>query len=201
VNVANEKMKKTQRKVIKWSISTMIPSLLIFILAQIVSGWNLSRIVHEIEESEKIMVSFNEIYEAWPERSTYESGSRLEAKYWAETHGWVVGIVAPEAEKHLARLQKNTSDLKAMRLWTWDDSIKLARASYIRHAVVWEELMNSQSQCLILQCVEVTFDDYGDEIESSFISAETEFNRISPRFDVFRVVARINKIFSDQDEN
>lgn len=197
MNVARENMKKTQRKVIKWSISTVIPSLLIFILAQIISGWNLSRIVQKIEESEKIMVSFNEIYEAWPERSTYEAGSRLDAKYWAETNGWVAGIVAPEAEKHLARLRKNTSDLKAMRLWTWDDSIKLARTSYIRHAAVWEELMNSQSECSGLQCVEVTLEDYGDEIKSSFIGSETEFDRISPRFDVFRVAARINKIFSD----
>ena len=201
MNVASEKMKKTQRRIIKWSISTIIPSLLIFILAQIISGWNLSRIVQKIEESERIMVSFNAIYEDWPERSTYETGSRLEAKYWAETNGWVVGIVAPEAEKHLARLRKNTSDLKAMQLWTWDDSIKLARTSYIRHAAVWEELMNSQSECPFLECLEVTFEDYGDEIESSFLSAETEFDRISPRFDMFRVVARINKIFSDQVEN
>jgi hypothetical protein len=197
MNVASEKMKRTQRRVIKWAISTIIPSLLIFISAQIISGWNLSRVIQKIEESEKIMVSFNEIYKAWPEPSTYETGSRLDAKYWAETNGWVVGIVAPEAEKHLARLRENTSDLKAMQLWTWDDSIKLARTSYIRHAVVWEELMNSQSQCSFLECLEVAFQDYGDEIDSSFISAKTEFDRISPRFDVFRVVTRINKIFAD----
>jgi hypothetical protein len=201
MNIASEKMNRTQRRIIKWCISTIIPSLLIFIAAQVIAGWNIYRVVHKIEESERIMVSFNEIYEDWPEPSTYETGSRLEAKYWAETNGWVVGIVAPEAEKHLARLRKNTSDLKAMKLWTWDDSIKLALASYVRHAAAWEELMNSQSECPFLECLEVTFDNYGNEIESSFVSAKTEFDRISPRFDVFRVVARINKIFSDEVES
>ena len=110
------------------------------------------------------------------------------------------GTISPEAEKHLARLEKNTIELEAMRLWTWDDSIGLARNAYLRHAQAWQDLMISHSQCSVLQCLEVSSGDLSEEIKNSFISAKMEFDRISPRFDLFGAEETIASIFSDEVE-
>ena len=88
-----------------------------------------------------------------------------------------------------------------MRLWTWDDSIGLARSFYIRHAHAWEDLINSHSQCVVLSCLEANFDNSGDEIENSFIDAQMEFDRISPRLDFFKSKEKITNIFSVEDED
>ena len=106
----SEKLKATQRKVIKWAISTIVPSVLIFFSTQIVSSWNLSRVVRKIEQSEMIMISYNKNFEQWPtdEPSQLEADDRLRSKYYSEVFGWVLGTIYPEAEKHIARLEKNT---------------------------------------------------------------------------------------------
>ena len=198
----SEKLKATQRKVIKWAISTIVPSVLIFFSTQIVSSWNLSRVVRKIEQSEMIMISYNKNFEQWPtdEPSQLEADDRLRSKYYSEVFGWVSGTIAPEAEKHLARLEKNTIELEAMRLWTWDDSIGLARNAYLRHAQAWQDLMISHSECSSLQCLEVSSGDLSEEIKNSFISAKMEFDRISPRFDLFGAEETIASIFSDEVE-
>ena len=198
----SEKLKATQRKVIKWAISTIVPSVLIFFSTQIISSWNLSRVVRKIEQSEMIMISYNKNFEQWPTDAPpkLEVDARLNSKYWSEVQGWVSGTIASEAEKHLDRLEKNTIELEAMRLWTWDDSIGLARSAYIRHAQAWQDLMISHSECPILQCLEVRSEEFSEEIKNSFISAKMEFDRISPRFDLFGAEETIASIFSDEVE-
>jgi hypothetical protein len=103
-----QKLKATQKKVIKWAISTIVPSVLIFFSTQIVSSWNLSRVVRKIEQSEMIMISYNKNFEQWPTDapSQLDTDDRLQSKYYSEVFGWVSGTIAPEAEKHLARLEK-----------------------------------------------------------------------------------------------
>jgi hypothetical protein len=60
--------------------------------------------------------------------------------------------------------------------------------------------MISHSECSILQCLEVSSGDLSEEIKNSFISAKMEFDRISPRFDLFGAEETIASIFSDEVE-
>ena len=55
-----ESIQKRQIKAVKWAISILLPSLLIFGFNQILISWNLDRLVSAVQDSEEIINSYSE---------------------------------------------------------------------------------------------------------------------------------------------
>ena len=69
------------KRALKWSISIVLPSLILFGSNQILVAWNLSNLLTAVEKSESSMKAYTSA------ATVNKPGPGVEAKYWGE-HGF-----------------------------------------------------------------------------------------------------------------
>ena len=196
-----ESIQKRQIKAVKWAISILLPSLLIFGFNQILISWNLDRLVSAVQDSEEIMNSYSEA--AMQNRPSSEEISND----WGEHGGdidfvsvkdkWIQNTVAPTALEYSNRYKAERIKIELLNLVTFDSGVKQARKEYIAHVKAWEKLLNQIGTCRYYICVLDAQDAASESISQTFRSSSTEFSRISPLFDLYNISDRVAKIFDN----
>jgi hypothetical protein len=197
--VSKVSIQKRQIKAVKWAISILLPSLLIFGFNQILISWNLDRLVSAVEVSEKTMVSYTDT--AKRNRPTSEEVSND----WGMNGGdidfvsikdkWIRNTVVPAALIHAQRLKAERINIESLNLLTFDSGVKQARKEYLAHVQAWEKLLIQISTCKYYLCALNAHDAANLSITQTFRSSSTEFSRISPLFDFYNIGERVAKIF------
>jgi hypothetical protein len=213
----------TRRRVVKWIISTAAPSFLIFGFSQVAVSWNLSRLASAVEKAELTLDPFQLEADAnWPVNppsrpiavntcingvcsDNYDTPEwKSYNAYWDETDAWVRGTLQPIAKSQLELLKNERARLKGLRFFIWGSSLEEARNSYVYHAKAWENYLSYVSSCTDFPCVQNPPVELYTSIEQTWNAAEIEYSRISPRFDPFNAVDRLDMIFrsirTDSDE-
>jgi len=197
------------KRALKWSISIVLPSLILFGSNQILVTWNLSNLLTAVENSESSMKTY------LAAAKVNKPGPGVEAKYWGE-HGfdieyigprdrWARENIVPAAIKYLPEIKENIAELEDMNLITFDQGMKLARESYIKHAIEWRNALEAiivcgerDSDSYLWLCIDNYYYNGGDaKISGTWNSAQMEFARISPMLGLYNVNSRISDIFKD----
>ena len=197
------------QKALKWAVSIILPSLILFGANQVLVTWNLSKLLTAVEESESSVKTYLDA------AKVNEPAPGVENNYWSE-HGmdieyigprdkWAREIIVPAAERSLPDLTAHIAELEAMNLLTFDQGIKLAKVSFLKHAKAWRSALEAviacgerQSDSYLWQCINDYYLNGGDEnISRTWDSAKMEFARISPMFDFYNINSRIFKDFGN----
>jgi len=198
---SKDSIQKRQIKVVKWAISILLPSLLIFGFNQILISWNLDRLVSAVEVSEEIMHSYSDA--AKQNRPSSEEISND----WGDNGGnidfvsvkdkWIQNTVAPTALEYSQKYKAERLKIESLSLVTFDSGVKQARKEYIAHIQAWEKFLSQISTCEYYICALDAHDAASESISQTFRSSSTEFSRISPLFDFYNIGNRVTKIFEN----
>lgn len=194
-----EKMEKRQIRLIKWAISIILPSLLIFGFNQVLISWNLNRLVNGVEKSEETM-------RLYIQDSRKDAPKPGEANLYWFNHGydtdyvdlwdqWIRKVVVPVSKKSLVQLKEDEARIENLQLMTFDSGVKQARKEYLGHIRAWKVHLEKLASCEYYSCVLDEYDRSQSSISQTFHASSTEFSRISPLFDLYGIGERIDKIF------
>ena len=196
----------TPNKALKWSISIILTSVILFSVNQIIVSWNLNKLITKIESTESNLSQYQVEY------SKDKPAPGVENEYWAQ-HGneidyvgpkdiWARNSILPTTTKYIPKLNKDIAELQSLNLITFDQSIKIAKDSYLEHAKVWLSLLEKTQACgnrptdsYLHSCIDDLY-YYGgsDDITRSWDNTRLEIKRISPMFNLFNLDSRILKI-------
>jgi hypothetical protein len=196
----------TPNKALKCSISIILPSVILFSVNQIVVSWNLNKLITKIESTESNLSQYQVEY------SKDKPAPGAENEYWAQ-HGneidyvgpkdiWARNSILPTTTKYIPKLNKDIAEMQSLNLITFDQSIKIAKDSYLEHANVWLSLLEKTQACgsrptdsYLYSCIDDLY-YYGgsDDITRSWDNTRLEIKRISPMFNLFNLDSRISKI-------
>lgn len=196
-----DSIQKRQIKIVKWAISILLPSLLIFGFNQILISWNLDRLVTAVEASEETMHLYSDAV-----KQNRPSSEEI-SNDWGENGGdidfvsvkdkWIQNTVAPAALEYSQKFKAERIKINSLRLVTFDSGVTQARKEYIAHIEAWEKLLNQISACDYYICVLDANDEASESISQTFRSSATEFSRISPLVDFYNIGNRVTKIFEN----
>lgn len=201
INGEVEKIEKTQIRLIKWAISIILPSLLIFGFNQVLISWNLNRLVNAVEKSEDTMRSYlRDSRENAPkpgEANLYWFNHGYDADYVDLWDQWIRKVVVPVSKNSLVQLEDDEARIENLQLLTFDSGVKQARKEYLGHVRAWKVHLEKLSSCDYYTCVRDEYDRSQMSISETFRASSTEFSRISPLFDLYGIGVRIDSIFSE----
>lgn len=196
-----DSFQKRQLKVVKWAISILLPSLLIFGFNQILISWNLDRLVSAVEASEDLMHTYSEATQQnrpTPEEISNDWGENgWDIDFVSVKDKWIQQTVAPTALKYSKEFKSERTKIEGLNLLTFDSGVKQARKEYIAHVRAWESLLIAISTCDYYTCVLDAQDAASESISQTFRSSSTEFSRISPLFDLYNIGDRVTEIFEN----
>ena len=204
----------SRKRLMKWIISTAAPGLLIFSFSQISASWNLSRLASAVEKVEFSLDPFQREQEAnWPVNppsrpiavqtcyngvctDNYDTPEwKSYNTYWDEKDAWVRQTLQPVSRSQLAEVKNRRESIQDLRFYIWGTSLEEARNSYVYHAKAWEKYLSYISSCTDFFCVNNPPIEIFSSIDQTWNAAEIEYSRISPRFDPFGAVNRLDSIF------
>ena len=209
-NVFNRFEKSTSpQKALKWAISIILPSLILFGANQVLVTWNLSNLLTAVEKSESSMNSYSAAVKVGKPapgvENEYWSVYGMDIDYVGPRDKWARENIVPAAVKFLPELKSSIAELEGMKLLTFDQGMKLAKVSYLNHAKEWRSALEA-----VIVCVERKIDSYlwrciddyyyyggSEKISRTWDSAKMEFARISPMFSFYSINSRISKVFGD----
>lgn len=209
----NLKLKKdiSPQRALRWAISITLPSLLLFSANQILISWNVSNLLTKVEISENVLKAYKN------SETKGEPKQGEESAYWGEHGGdieyigpkdrWARRYIVPAAEKYLPELKIKINELKKMNFFAFDQDIRIARDSYIKHASVWSDILEETISCgkrdsdtYLYRCIsDIYYYEGSDQINRTWDVSRLEFIRISPMFDLYDNKRRAAIIFDESD--